>query len=52
MGCLNPYSIGIWSATCSQDNGASWVPRLNPYSIGIWSATMLKASRVFTQEES
>ena len=35
---LNPYSIGIWSATFDfecREHGLS----LNPYSIGIWSAT-------------
>ena len=40
---LNPYSIGIWSATLggfllniNMETG------LNPYSIGIWSATVAK----------
>ena len=37
--CLNPYSIGIWSAT-QQDAQAVEVVGLNPYSIGIWSATL------------
>ena len=36
---LNPYSIGIWSAT-EEDmmEELAWYS-LNPYSIGIWSAT-------------
>ena len=41
--CLNPYSIGIWSATAIVKAAA--VPNpfgLNPYSIGIWSATVVK----------
>ena len=38
--CLNPYSIGIWSAT-SKYIEALLINyySLNPYSIGIWSAT-------------
>ncbi len=36
---LNPYSIGIWSATMSQTLIPYSTQRLNPYSIGIWSAT-------------
>ena len=36
---LNPYSIGIWSATEFKGNQAPKEMRLNPYSIGIWSAT-------------
>ena len=40
LGCLNPYSIGIWSATYYKGNVATRHRRsLNPYSIGIWSAT-------------
>ena len=36
---LNPYSIGIWSATPMKMVLLSAIMRLNPYSIGIWSAT-------------
>ena len=36
---LNPYSIGIWSATSMSMNKEYLRARLNPYSIGIWSAT-------------
>ena len=35
---LNPYSIGIWSATTSTSHPTT-CSGLNPYSIGIWSAT-------------
>ena len=39
--CLNPYSIGIWSATIQSRLGqAHLLMGLNPYSIGIWSATI------------
>ena len=37
--CLNPYSIGIWSATVSFVLDKEFDTSLNPYSIGIWSAT-------------
>ena len=37
--CLNPYSIGIWSATYYRPHWCAPHRRLNPYSIGIWSAT-------------
>ena len=37
---LNPYSIGIWSATKTIKFTVSTERRLNPYSIGIWSATL------------
>ena len=37
---LNPYSIGIWSATLLS-NCKHHHTSLNPYSIGIWSATYL-----------
>ena len=36
---LNPYSIGIWSATDGKEIYIERTSRLNPYSIGIWSAT-------------
>ena len=36
---LNPYSIGIWSATRLQKAIKKQCICLNPYSIGIWSAT-------------
>ena len=36
---LNPYSIGIWSATNDGTSFDSMGVGLNPYSIGIWSAT-------------
>ena len=37
---LNPYSIGIWSATEGIYPKSDWtLEGLNPYSIGIWSAT-------------
>ena len=36
---LNPYSIGIWSATRRIKFLQTNMYRLNPYSIGIWSAT-------------
>ena len=43
LGCrLNPYSIGIWSATSSLHISMLLRPSLNPYSIGIWSATYCK----------
>ena len=40
MYCLNPYSIGIWSAT-QMNVLLLYLTKncLNPYSIGIWSAT-------------
>ena len=42
---LNPYSIGIWSATLVQVHlQMENFLRLNPYSIGIWSATHSIAS--------
>ena len=38
---LNPYSIGIWSATIERRALLLGpLKSLNPYSIGIWSATM------------
>ena len=37
---LNPYSIGIWSATTDLRGTRRGANRLNPYSIGIWSATV------------
>ena len=40
MDCLNPYSIGIWSATNTNTANTNTANGLNPYSIGIWSATM------------
>ena len=46
MNSLNPYSIGIWSATHTSASHAEqchW--GLNPYSIGIWSATLSGASQ-------
>ena len=39
IGSLNPYSIGIWSATGSSPKIHQFIVCLNPYSIGIWSAT-------------
>ena len=36
---LNPYSIGIWSATEVITALQFSEHSLNPYSIGIWSAT-------------
>ena len=39
QGGLNPYSIGIWSATFTSQKNSAFPWRLNPYSIGIWSAT-------------
>ena len=37
---LNPYSIGIWSATSKYKyQKVMKLISLNPYSIGIWSAT-------------
>ena len=39
FGSLNPYSIGIWSATMEFTPDNKEVYGLNPYSIGIWSAT-------------
>ena len=36
---LNPYSIGIWSATFEVVRVGNAYYGLNPYSIGIWSAT-------------
>ena len=36
---LNPYSIGIWSATTNKEIKEFVIMSLNPYSIGIWSAT-------------
>ena len=36
---LNPYSIGIWSATKHYLYVWNTNFSLNPYSIGIWSAT-------------
>ena len=36
---LNPYSIGIWSATDWLSSHENDYYCLNPYSIGIWSAT-------------
>ena len=39
MSGLNPYSIGIWSATMAHLGCHSFASGLNPYSIGIWSAT-------------
>ena len=36
---LNPYSIGIWSATYYFEVVRVDGSCLNPYSIGIWSAT-------------
>ena len=41
MVSLNPYSIGIWSATIREAIGTTKMECLNPYSIGIWSATRL-----------
>ena len=38
--CLNPYSIGIWSATELTADEIATLKSLNPYSIGIWSATL------------
>ncbi len=35
---LNPYSTGIWSATCLKVT-RNLCTCLNPYSTGIWSAT-------------
>ena len=40
LSSLNPYSIGIWSATFAKKAFAKYLQNgLNPYSIGIWSAT-------------
>ena len=47
---LNPYSIGIWSATRQVLHGSFGIARLNPYSIGIWSATFLNGTAP-TEEE-
>ena len=41
---LNPYSIGIWSATDTEEEEEDMIGGLNPYSIGIWSATELIAT--------
>ena len=41
LGRLNPYSIGIWSATHCYCTDKAFDACLNPYSIGIWSATLL-----------
>ena len=38
---LNPYSIGIWSATQLNFSFKTFRCSLNPYSIGIWSATFI-----------
>ena len=42
---LNPYSIGIWSATGCNFANARKTEGLNPYSIGIWSATLTGVRR-------
>ena len=39
---LNPYSIGIWSATIYKLLNDVTKEGLNPYSIGIWSATRVE----------
>ena len=44
---LNPYSIGIWSATQTLRANARKVKSLNPYSIGIWSATLEGEDKFF-----
>ncbi len=46
---LNPYSIGIWSATNSVCFMMKSGGRLNPYSIGIWSATWQASSRSYNK---
>ena len=43
---LNPYSIGIWSATSAKWGVHKATVRLNPYSIGIWSATSVRRTMV------
>ena len=43
--CLNPYSIGIWSATKAEKHVDKIQVSLNPYSIGIWSATYMRKAK-------
>ena len=45
--CLNPYSIGIWSATLEAHKNIITHCCLNPYSIGIWSATTISTALTF-----
>ena len=46
---LNPYSIGIWSATLGQRSSERGFVCLNPYSIGIWSATAEAQTHTYPQ---